>query len=381
MKSTYFALLFCLLFGLPGMKAQTFSNFLNRINAAGFAERQAMAGKFLADQTNIPIIESDTTAHFLYWGNAISVSIAGDATAWKPAMNLKRIEGCDLWYLTASYEPDAHLEYKVVVNGNDWKLDSLNKLVVEGGMGKNSEFVMPRYERPQFIYERDVVPWGFYFDTIVQSEVMKESRKIRIYLPPNYEKSTDSYPVAYFHDGFEFFDRTAARNIMDNMTFEKRIRPVIAVFVEPVHRDPEYSGMEQSSYTRFMVEELIPFMDKGYRTQPNPEGRAQFGISNGGNIALWLAASHPEAVGKAAAFSSNVESNILKKFEKSGCKNQKIYLDLGIYDLPMLLPKVQKLKLILDEKGCDVFYHEYPEGHNWAFWQKHLPDALEYFFH
>ena len=129
-----------------------------------------------------------------------------------------------------------------------------------------------------------------------------------------------------------------------------------------------------------MTEELFSFMDQGYRTQADPDGRAQIGISNGGNIALWLTATHPEKTGKAAAFSSNVMNNIYKAFLKKGCKGQKIYLLLGKYDLPVLIPMVRNLRKQLDDEGCNVSFHEYNEGHSWKYWQKYLPDALEYFF-
>jgi len=136
----------------------------------------------------------------------------------------------------------------------------------------------------------------------------------------------------------------------------------------------------QANYTRFMIEELIPFIDAKYRTIKTPEGRAQFGISNGGNIALWLVASHPETNAKVAAYSSNVMKNINKAFLKNGCKSQQIYLILGKYDLPPIIPMVRNLKKQLAEEGCTINYHEYNEGHSWKYWQKYLPDALEYFF-
>ena len=360
--------------------AQTFDDFLKQLNSANPAGKPALIKSYLSKLAAIPIIESDTTARFLYYGNADSVAVAGDATAWVPGIRLKRIAGCDLWYATACYPSDTRVEYKMVINGTRWILDSLNQLVIQGGMGPNSELLMPAYIRPLFVNEKDVVPWGFYTDTVIQSKYLGEARKIRVYIPPKYEKSDTRYPVAYFHDGFQFFDFTSARNILDNMTFDKLIRPIIAVFVEPVHRDDEYSGRLQNKYTRFMLEELMPFIDKNYRTLPKPQNSAQFGISNGGNIALWIAVRHPERVGMVAAFSSNVQPGVSKAFMKTNCSGSKIYLDLGKYDLPQLIPMVRGLKKILEKKSCPLSYHEYPEGHNWAFWQKHLPDALKYLF-
>jgi len=373
-------IMICFFMKLSTPEAQPFSSFLQQINLLEQEKRQEQVNRFLAAKPDVPVIESDTVVYFLYSGNAISVAIAGDATAWIPTLSMTRIIGTNLWYVSTSYQKDARLEYKVVINDLDWKLDSLNRRIVAGGMGNNSELIMPGYQLGKYNIKLPSVPSGSVSDTVIQSRVMKENRKILIYLPPGYTGSNDRYPVCYFHDGIEFFNLTAAGNILDNLISVKHLRPVIGVFIEPVHRDEEYSGIRQGEYTRFVTVELSSFIDATYRTEVNPEGRAQFGISNGGNISLWIAASHPENTGKVAAFSSNVEKSVMKAFKKSECSNQKVYLDLGAYDIPALLPMVRNLKDLLTEKGCSLSYHEYPEGHNWAFWQKYLPDALIFSF-
>jgi enterochelin esterase-like enzyme len=376
-----FPLFIFVIAGLSGtLFSQPLSAFLAQVNSADESQKQSITLHFLQQQKAIPLIESDTIAHFLYWGNANMVAIAGDATGWLPSMKMDHIVGTRLWYATAYYPADTRLEYKIVLNSKNWMLDSLNKQVIEGGMGKNSELTMPAYKRPQLIYERDAVPRGTYSDTVIQSKFLNEARKLRIYLPPGYEKSTACYPVIIFHDGLEFFDRMAARNIIDNMIFEKKIQPIIAVFIQPVHRDDEYSGNLQAKYTRFISEELMQYLDAGYRILPGPENHAQAGISNGGNISLWIGINHPELFGKVAALSSNVANNVFSAFRKSQSPDLKIYLLFGKYDLPVLVPMVHGLKKMLENKNYTMLYREYPEGHNWAFWQKYLPEALEYFF-
>ncbi|MBK7213725.1 MAG: hypothetical protein IPH88_10625 [Bacteroidales bacterium] len=362
------------------MVAQPFSELLVKLNTLPENQRTVSLDSYFLNHPTMPVIESGGNVYFIYKGEAESVSIAGDATAWSPGLPMTRIEGTTYWYCTTNYEPDARLEYKIVVNGKDWILDPLNPIIIQGGMGPNSELLMPEYQQPLFTNERDAVPWGTYSDTVLQSKIMGEQRKLRIYLPPKYDKSSEKYPVAFFHDGFQFFDLTDIRDIMDNMIYEGKMSPIIAVFVEPVKRDDEYSGNLQKKFTQFMMEELIPFIDKSYRTQATAASRAQFGISNGGNIALWLVASHPEKTAVVAAFSSNVESKIPKAIKSSKCAGVKFYLDLGKYDIPFLMPLVRDLKSVLQESGCTLRYNEYPEGHNWKFWQKHLPEALEYLF-
>ena len=357
-----------------------FRIFLDEIKALAPSEKQAFALDFLEKQTRVPLIESDTIVHFLYWGKTDSVFVAGDATGWAPTQKMKNINGTDLWFATATYPSDTRIEYKIVVNGSTWQLDSLNKQTVMGGMGENSELTLPAYQKPLFIVDIDSVPKGTYFDQYIQSNYLNEKRKFRVYLPPGYENSTEKYPVIMFHDGIQFFEMTSSFNTLNNLIYQNKIQPFIAVFIDPVQRDDEYSGSLQENYTNFITEELTAYMDSAYRTIPDANERAQIGISNGGNISLWIVASHPENFLKVAALSSNVQDKINTEFEKDQNAQFKIYLLKSKYELPVLIPRINKLEKTISKINCEVLICEYPEGHNWAFWQKHLPEALEFLF-
>jgi enterochelin esterase-like enzyme len=58
----------------------------------------------------------------------------------------------------------------------------------------------------------------------------------------------------------------------------------------------------------------------------------------------------------------------------------KLYLDLGTYDIPMLIPLVRDFIPILQAGGYTYRYQEYHEGHSWGSWRTHIDDALEMFF-
>jgi len=358
----------------------TFRTFLDKIATINSSKKHAFALNFVLKQKSIPIIKSDTVVHFLFWGNDDSVAVAGDMTGWTPTLKLKNIRETKLWYASETYPSSTRIEYKIVVGSSNWMLDSLNKQVVLGGMGKNSELTLPAYTKPSLIFEIDSVPKGKYYDELVQSKFLKEERKIRIYFPPGYENSTVRYPVIMFHDGIQFFEMTSSFNMFNNLIYLNKIQPFIAVFVEPVQRDEEYSGELQEKYTNFITKELVPSMDSSFRTIPNAANRAQAGISNGGNIALWIVASNPETFNKVAALSSNVQNKIIEKFDHLPPADLKIYLLMGKYDLPILIPRIKRLENVLLQNNYQLKFCEYPEGHNWAFWQKYMPDALEYLF-
>jgi len=58
----------------------------------------------------------------------------------------------------------------------------------------------------------------------------------------------------------------------------------------------------------------------------------------------------------------------------------KFYLDIGTYDIAVLIPLVRNLRGILQTKGYPHRYQELHDGHSWGNWRMHIDDALEYFF-
>ena len=49
---------------------------------------------------------------------------------------------------------------------------------------------------------------------------------------------------------------------------------------------------------------------------------------------------HPEVFGKVAAQSSNVDTQVVDSLEDGALRELRFYLDLGTYDIPLLLPRV-----------------------------------------
>ncbi|MFH1295840.1 MAG: alpha/beta hydrolase-fold protein [Bacteroidota bacterium] len=63
----------------------------------------------------------------------------------------------------------------------------------------------------------------------------------------------------------------------------------------------------------------------------------QIGASNGGNISLYIGMKNPESFGRIGAQSSNVQSEISNTFQGSEKLPLELYLDIGKYDIPMLI--------------------------------------------
>ncbi len=362
--------------------AQTFQDFLTRVNAAPATQHEALIDSFLAAHPVLPLRE-DTLAHFIYRGTASRVNVPGDANGWNAsAFPMSRLAATTLWYHTHRFEADARLDYKFVINGTTWLLDPRNPYQVSGGFGPNSELRMPAYVPPPEIRYDPTIPHGSLRDTTFFSVNLNNSRVIRVYTPPNYAASSARHPVVLFHDGLEYLTLAQANNVIDYLIAHNRIVPIIAVFVppNPNKRAEEYAGTLQAPFTAFIVNEVMPWVDRRYRTRREARYRATLGASNGGNIALWLGYKHPEVFGNIAAHSSNVEDNIRTGFESSPRLDLKLYLDMGTYDLSILIARLSNFLPILQAKGYTYQYLEFHEGHSWGNWRAHIDNALEMFF-
>jgi enterochelin esterase-like enzyme len=329
----------------------------------------------------IPFIEKNNLVHFIFRGDAEFITIPSDANDWSVSdFFMKRIEGTNFWYFSHRFEPDARIDYKFFINGMYWILDPMNPCRIEGGYGENSELRMPKYISPPEIEYYDNIPHGTICEIDFKSEIFKNSRIISIYLPHNYDRSREFYPVAVFHDGREFLSLGRAKNMLDSLIARKRIAPIIGIFVPPVERNAEYAGADMNPFYSLIVEELLPYIDKNYRTKREPPDRASIGVSSGGNASLWLGLHYPETFGNIAALSSNIVSVVMSGYENSPRLNLKFYLDIGTYDIEQLVPLVHNFTTLICAKGYTYMYKRYNEGHSWGNWRAHTGRALEYFF-
>jgi enterochelin esterase-like enzyme len=366
------------IFSISGV-AQTFRQFVDYLQALPQDKRQLAVESFFSNRTQLPIIESDTLCYFIYKGSDSIISIAGDFTNWNPSLTMLRVEGTDLWFRSMKFEADARLDYKLVINGKDWIRDPRNPYTCKGGVGTNSELRMPRYQSPSGLFPNKSIPHGTLIDTVFYSSHLKNKREVKIYLPPGYDNGK-SFPLILFNDGVEFLSLASVNNTLDYMIYKQEIQKVIAVFVPPVDRESEFAGKKMDDYTAFVVDEVMPVIDQNYTTSKDPHERAVAGISNGGNISIYMAMKHSVNFGIVIALSSNVEKQISKTFRNMDKLDLQFYLDIGKYDIPEIIPLVKDFVSILNVKNYQVTYKVWHEGHSWCSWRGHLDVALRQLF-
>ncbi len=360
---------------------QTFNDFLTRVNTAPQPERPAIVDSFLAALPGFPFIEPTYSVHFLYRGSANTATVAGDMNGWNPSAEaMSQISGTDLWYRSRVFEADARLDYKFVLNGSNWILDPRNPYTVQGGFGPNSELRMPHFVLPPEIEYYPEIGHGSLRDTMFASQNLGNTRRVRIYTPPDYDPNGPCYSLLLVHDGLEYITLARSERILDYLIHHNQIDPLIAVFVPPVNRTPEYAGNQQAAFGRFITEELITWVDSEYNTCPDPSRRGTVGASNGANIALWLSVTYPHIFGQVGAQSPNVQQSISDTLTARDDLGLRFYADIGTYDIPVLIPLAQNLLQILQNQQYPFFFQNLNDGHSWGNWRAHLDECLIYLF-
>lgn len=177
-----------------------------------------------------------------------------------------------------------------------------------------------------------------------------KARDVWVWLPPGYDRdSTQRYPVLYFHDGNNVFDRATSfiglewgvDETADRLIRAGELRPFIAVAIANTPdrmaeytsaADARHGGGRSADYLRFMLEELKPFVDRTYRTRTDAASTGVIGSSLGGLAALDAGLLHPEAFRLIGCVSPAVwwaDQDLVKRVQSGKGAPLRIWLDIG----------------------------------------------------
>ncbi|MBB3840144.1 enterochelin esterase-like enzyme [Runella defluvii] len=134
------------------------------------------------------------------------------------------------------------------------------------------------------------------------------NRKVSVYLPPNYDASTQRYPVIYYLHGFMGKDNIfpQMQAILDEGIKRNKIKPFIFVQADQytLYEGSFYSNSSLTgNWDEFESKELVEYVDKNYRTLATRESRGVAGHSMGGYGAFKIGMLHPEVFSSIYALS------------------------------------------------------------------------------
>jgi predicted alpha/beta superfamily hydrolase len=248
-----------------------------------------------------------------------------------------------------------------------------------------------------------------------KSRHLDNERTLIVYLPPDYKKNDERrYPVLYMHDGQNLFDAATsfigiewqADETAERLIKAGRIEPIIIVGIynnadrmneyTPYRDNKGNAGGKGEQYTKFLIEEVKPFIDKEYRTKPDRKHTAVAGSSLGGLISLYICSQYPDTFSMCGVISPALmwdNGHILKDLRKNGdrLKDVRFWVDMGtkegkqIDSFSKAIGDARNLIAIFDKAGLnpgrDYYYWEVADGeHNEAAWAARFDKILLYFF-
>ncbi len=338
-----------------------------------------------------------------------TIFIAGNFNDWNPGLTSYALtpEGNGAYAITISPAPGT-LEYKFTrgswstVEGNANGGYIPNRTYSYPGGVQNTTVTIAGWEdRPGEVHTTEdnvsILDEDFYIPQL------QRTRRIWLYLPPDYATSSKRYPVIYMQDGQNLFDvitSFAGEWKVDesmNDLFDEGDYGAIVVGIDNGGSErideyspwinPDYGGGHGEAYADFLVHTLKPHIDSLYRTLPDRQYTAIAGSSLGANISMYTAIEYKEIFGKAAIFSPAFwfsDSAYVHLAQKGITQDLRVYFVAGQNESASMIPAMMAMYDGLIAAGQDeteMYFLSQPDGaHSEWFWAREYPAAYTWLF-
>jgi len=158
--------------------------------------------------------------------------------------------------------------------------------------------------------------------------------------------------------------------------------------VGPLERIPGETSMFSDRFPKDLLEEVIPLIERSYRTSADADHRAIAGLSMGGGQALTIGLANSDRFRYVLGFSAavggqfvNPEETLQKARESSTLLNSRLkllWISVGRQDF--LYQGNKAFSEALTAAGVKVTYRETEGAHVWSVWRKNLNDTLPMLF-
>ena len=339
-----------------------------------------------------------------------NIYIAGTFNGWNPGDSTKIFKKDSTGHLSVTLPIAAGtIQYKYT--RGSWSN-------VEGGdNGKNSSNRSYTYDGTKNTIEESIASWEgqstnnstaaanvSVMDNAFFMPQLNRSRRIWLYLPPNYKSDTTKrFPVMYMHDGQNLFDKStsfAGEWQIDetlNQLAGSGDKGCIVVGIDnggtlrlnelSPWKNAQYAGGEGALYTKFIVETLKPFIDAHYRTLKDRNNTGIGGSSMGGLISVYAAIEYQNVFSKAAIFSPAFwfsDSCFVQVKQKLPQQPIRFYFISGTNESPEMVPAMQRMATTLTDVGFrtdEISFNTRIDGqHSEWFWAREFPDAYKWLF-
>jgi enterochelin esterase-like enzyme len=244
------------------------------------------------------------------------------------------------------------------------------------------------------------------------SRIFHKTRMLRVWLPPGYkspDQRSERYPVMYLNDGQDLFDVcTSIFNAQEWRVDESataliqsgKIPALIIVGVDNAGKSdrpkeylpfpdvtlkPPVLRVRGKDYPKFLLDEVMPFINREYRTDPNPAKTGLGGSSYGAGIALYTVMKHPGRFGKLLLESPSLyahDNYLLHEADRVTRWPDKVFIGVGSISEPV--DDVHRLRDTLQRQGLGIqrlsVIEQPGAAHNEEAWAQRFARALQFLY-
>jgi enterochelin esterase-like enzyme len=214
--------------------------------------------------------------------------------------------------------------------------------------------------------------------TTISSTVYGTAVATSIYLPPCYAAATERLPVIYLLHGGNA-DETQWPDLRVQPAADELIAHGAAPFVVIMHGGDYRANLD---YATFVLNDLLPAMERHVHVSTDRAARAIGGISLGGYWALKIALRHPELFAGVGGHSPAVDRGqaddpLALARTADGLGQLAVTLDVG--DADALRASTERLARVLQARHVRVAFTTPAGKHDRVYWRAHSADYLRFY--
>ena len=336
-----------------------------------------------------PEVQNDSVTFRLKADYATVVKLSGSwmPNPWGGTIDMTRGEN-NVWEVTIPLPEPEIYTYNFIADGVSVN-DPQNVMVQRDGSRYLSMLLVDgeRTENYKSAEQRGTISHPWY-----DSKILGINRRLTVYTPYGYEANPKAkYPVLYLLHGaggdeeaWSSMGRTA--QILDNLIAKGLAKPMIVVMPNgnPNQQAAQTFGLpttemdwrnpdNRNNYVRSLVEEIVPFIEKNYRTVAKKSHRAIAGLSMGGGHTIAASGMYPEAFDYICPLSMGAQRTPELDTQLQGIKKAgyKLYW-LACGNTDFLFENANELDAALTANGLEHTYFVSEGGHVWANWRLYL---------
>ncbi len=348
-------------------------------------------------ERGFPITAKGVTT-FAYRGDVDAVRLIHFGIGLPHDLSFERLPDSNWWLLALTLPLATRLEYRLHITEGDHGYDTedpLNSFEARNPFGQNSVCRSHGYSVPPWALHDPEAGVGLQRSLTIPSRHLGRAVPVHLYLPSSFSMEPEHrYPLLVMHDGTDYLHYADAATVLDNVIHRGLTPEFVVAFCDPYDRLLEYADHEH--HARFVVEELVPYLERHLPLIGDREHRCLGGASFGAVATLSTAVRFPDAFGKLLLQSGSfdgaapdgvqrdddlwkpVKSFVRRYLDDPVRVADRIFMSCGLFEA--LIDDNRSVRPVLASTEAQVLLAEMHDGHTWGCWRDTLGIGLPWLF-